>query len=286
MQPRSLWRVLAVSLLVVGGLLLLSLVSQSKTADVNSSGNTISLKAPAFVRSASADPSKPLTGTSFLVDEAGISAYFTATGPIDLEAVKPAFRTIEVQTTDYIIGSVAVTDYPESEDVHVYVHKDGWFLGYYLKADPVGKIYDWRRYTTTAIPTKLEKALSTVSALAGITSFTATFYDFRYPNATTLMLIAEDYANGNDFQVNLPGTFTYYERSWSLGSSMNSWACSPLATWKLDSAEVERHTQNGYWTSQGRLTTAQLTANTFHTVTINVQCGDTWGGLGLVYRVP
>ncbi len=271
---------------VVAAVLLAAFSLVSVLGSTTSANNVYSLRAPSFVGVANAQGAGPQAIASFLDSEAGISAYFSTTGPIDLQAVKAAFRTIEVQTSDYIIGSVAVPDYPESEDVHVYVHKNGWFLAYYLKADPTGKIFDWRRYTTSAISTKLEKALSTVSVLIGITSFTPTFYDFRYPNASTLMLIAEDTNSGNEFQVNLPGTFTYYERSWSLASSMSSWACSPLARWMLDSMEIARQQQDGYATSQGGLTAAQLTANTFHTVTIPVQCGSAWGGLALTYRVP
>lgn len=54
---------------------------------------------------------------------------------------------------------MAVPDYPESEDVHVYVHRDGWFLAYYLVADPAGKIVNWRLYHNTGrnnLSTKLE----------------------------------------------------------------------------------------------------------------------------------
>jgi len=216
MKTRIVRILLLAGIVTVALLAAYSLVSvPSPTASAN---NVYSLRAPSFVGVANAQGVGPQAFASFLDSEAGISAYFSTTGPIDLDAIRPAFRTIEVVSTTYIIGSVAVADYPESEDVHVYVHKNGWFLAYYLKADPTGKIFDWRRYTTTEIPTKLEKALSTVSALVGITPPAATYYDFRYPNATRLMLIAEDTNNGNDFQVNLPGTFTYYERSWSLGS--------------------------------------------------------------------
>ena len=48
--------------------------------------------------------------SSFLDDEAGISAYFDASATIDLNDVRSLFRTIEVETADYIIGSIPVSD--------------------------------------------------------------------------------------------------------------------------------------------------------------------------------
>jgi hypothetical protein len=259
-----------------------------KPAPISNSNNVFNLQLPPFVDVVNAQEAGPQAIASFLDDEAGISAYFSTTAPIDLALVRPAFRTIEVQTADYIIGSVAIADYPESEDVHVYVHTDGWLLAYYLKADPTAKIFDWRRYVISAtIPTKLEKALSSVVSLVGVTSFNATFYDFRYPNANRLMLIAEDSASSDNFQVNVPGSFAYYERSWSLGSSLTFFSgCS--ASWNLDSSQIHSTGSCGFDTSQGFLTPAQLTANTFHTVTVSIGAGygTAWGGLALDYRVP
>jgi hypothetical protein len=249
--------------------------------------NVFDLRLPPFVDVANAQGAGPQAIASFLDTEAGISAYFSTTAPIDLALVQPAFRTIEAQTPDYIIGSVAIPDYPESEDVHVYVRTNGWLLAYYLKADPVAKIFDWQRYIISAtIPTKLEKALSSVVSLIGVTSFNATFYDFRYPNANRLMLIAEDTANGNDFQVNVPSTFTYYERSWSLGSNTScGYPCNGSAKLDFDNTQIGQQACD-FQTSQGLLTVGQLTANIFHTVTVKADCGAAWGGLGLAYRIP
>ncbi|MBM4458275.1 MAG: hypothetical protein FJ011_11005 [Chloroflexi bacterium] len=179
-------RTMIALLLAVSVVLLGSLVSLPRQ-ETGRGPATIALKAPPFVGVASAQSGQQSIG-SFLDNEAGISAYFNAGGPVDLDMAKAAFRTIEVQTADYIIGSVPVADYPESQDVHVYVHKNGWFLAYYLKADPVGKIYDWRRYTDATIPTKLERALAAVAGLVGVPVSSSTYYDFRYPNATHLIL--------------------------------------------------------------------------------------------------
>ncbi len=187
---------------------------------------TIALKAPAFVGVASAQGGQQSIG-SFLDNEAGISAYFNAGGPVDLDMAKAAFRTIEVQTADYIIGSVPVPDCPESADAHVYVHRNGWFLAYYLKADPVGKIFDWHRYTGTTVPTKLEKVLAVVAGLAGAPISASTYYDFRYPNATHLMLIVEDTAKGISEEL-LPKAFTTFSTTRKGGIGMGLSFCKKV----------------------------------------------------------
>ena len=163
-------------------------------------------------------------GVSTISDEAGISAYFQTPGAIDLNAVRSKFRTIERETADYIIGSVPLKDYPNDYDVHVDVQKDGWILTYYLKQDPASKIFDWRAYDTngaTVLTTNLETAITTIVNAVNVVFTTATYYDFSYPNATHLMMIAEAQAGrGNDsFQVNIPETFVIFERSWSFGGN-------------------------------------------------------------------
>ena len=110
----------------------------------------------------------------------------------------------------------------------VYVHRDGWFLAYYLTADPVAKIFDWKKLQVGDIRHHLEAVLADVADARRAQLSTCHFYDFRYPNATHMMLIAEDTDNGNEFQVNLPGSYIYYERSWSLVSETGMWNTQAL----------------------------------------------------------
>jgi len=129
----------------------------------------------------------------FPQDEAGISAYFKSASPVNLADVRGVFRVIEVQTADYIIGSVAVANYPELYDVHVFVHREGWFVAYYLSSDPVSKMIDIKSYTGQTISTLFEKTLSIVAVTAAVPFPGVTFYDFRYPNATHIILVGERY---------------------------------------------------------------------------------------------
>jgi hypothetical protein len=151
-----------------------------------------------------------------LDNEAGISAY-TQTDPINLDNVATAFRVIEARTTDYIIGSVAATGYTEHYDAHVYVHKDGWILAYYLKQDPVSKIVNVQNQTISS--TILYDVVSNVAGTSGLSIGSVKYYDFRYPNATNILFVLENKDNGNDFTIVLPGSYGYYERGWSLYSN-------------------------------------------------------------------
>lgn len=235
--------------------------------------NAIPLQAPPFVAVANAQEEGDAP-TAFPQDEAGISAYFRSSTPVNLADVRSVFRVIEVETSDYIIGSVPVPGYVERYDVHLYVHREGWFLAYYLSADPASKLFDWNSYTRTSIPTRLERVLAIAANTAGIAFPGSTYYDFRYPNATHLMMIAEDTSDGNSFEVRLPGSYSYYERSWSTaytGGNCETWFI-------LDGTDIGH---NG--TAYGSLTAAQLLPETTHTVQIS--CNG-YGGLVLVYRVP
>jgi hypothetical protein len=278
MNAKNIFRFSTVGIVTVVVLFATFSLISKPTSPVNGN-NVFNLQLPPFVGVANAQGAGPQAVANFLDDEAGISAYFSTTAPIDLALVRPAFRTIEAQTPDYIIGSVAIADNPQSEDVHVYVHKDGWLLAYYLKTEPIGKMFDWRHYISGTVATKLDKALATVAGLIGVTSFTPTYYDFLYPNANRLTLIAQDTNSGNQFQVNLPSSFTYYQRSWSFANI----DCG--GSWNLDGVQIYRaNTANEL--VQGTLSPAQLTANTFHTVTLLRDCSRVWGGLALVYRIP
>ncbi len=251
-------------------------------------GPVFSLQAPPFVGIVNAEEGSV---ASIIEDEAGIAAYFQASFGINLNDVRDIYRTIELETADYIIGSVPLPNYyDETEDVHVYVHRDGWILAYYLAGDPVGKIYDWIMYRTTGnITTKLENTLAVVAAEAGVPFPGVTYYHFRYPNATHLMLIAEQayafsgsncgysqYWAADSFSVKLPGTFAYYERSWSLGSTN-------YAEYVLNGARIYYH-GSGLWSSRGTLTTAQLLPDQFHYIAVKACYGYAYGGLALIYR--
>jgi hypothetical protein len=252
-------------------------------APATQDGNrVITLAPPSFLLTANAEGEAV---ESFLEDEAGISVYFTAPATIDLSLARKKYRTIEVETADYIIGSVPVGNNPESEDVHVYTHRNGWMVAYYLAPEAAAKIIDWRLYhdsTKTKFTTKLENGLAAVANEAGILYSNGTYYDFRHPNANRLMLIGE-YGDGGSFQVYLPGTLNWTdpesERSWSL-------AGEDTTTFKLDGNTIISVNVNEWGSRSGTLSVAQLLPDQYHTVQVETGWTHVYGGLALVYRVP
>jgi len=232
-------------------------------------------------------PAVKAQSSSFLEREAGISAYVNANRAINLTQVKDVFRTLEVQTSDYLIGSVPVSNYDETEDVHAYVHKDGWILVYYLANDPLSKIIDWRAYNTTAIPTKLEQALGTLASRVGVGTTNVAFYDFRFPTATHLMLAGK--SNGS-FQIKLPDGFEYYQMGWSAGYSGGYCCNDSKGTFVLDNSVIkslDSKIADTWLTDYGNLTNGQLLAGSYHTITAksdDVKAATSFAGVAVIYK--
>ena len=163
-----------------------------------------------------------LTGSAsasvdFPADEAGISAYVKAKDVIDLNAAKPAFTTIERETADYIIGTVALSGHTEEQYPHVYVSTDGWVVAYYPNNRPSSWILPWKDYSGGPISsTTLSKAAGIVCNQIGGTTTGLKYYDFRYEDASKMMIILESKASGTDvIYVTIPTTFTVYVVDWS-----------------------------------------------------------------------
>jgi hypothetical protein len=290
MNKRKLARIV---LVMVGGLLTLMTVgwvngrSQANQTDSN---GVFSLIAPSFAGTAYADGEPNALLNDFPDDEVGIAAYINSGQTIDLDDVEDIYRTIETHTSEYILGSVGVTDYNEDHDVHVYINTNGWIMAYYRETEPVGKILDWRHYDGgTSIPTKLDQVLDDASAAAGLPSLASTYYHFAWPNANRLMLIAERGGGiaSHTFDVTIPGTFTYYERSWSVAVTANN-SCES-ATYLLDGDTIATVCGNSsLWEyEQGKFTSSELSVNDLHTVTIatnHLDAGEYgFGGLALIY---
>jgi hypothetical protein len=202
---------------------------------------------------------------SVIEKEAGLCAYCSAGAPIKLSAARNAFRTIETETPEYILGSVPVPGYGNDWDAHAYVSRDGWILVYYLKDMPAAGTIDWNTYTGKGIGTKLENALANLAAAAGAAYYGPTYYDFRYPNATHMMIIADE----GSFDVKLTSSFGYSELS-----------CSGHYV------EVDGKRIFDGW-GYASLTAAQLRPDVYHTLLASRYYGEpALVALVLIYRVP
>lgn len=237
------------------------------------------------------EPVNPDLRAVSLENEAGISAYGQL-GYVDLEMVKPAFKTIEDETSQYIIGSVPLPDYPESDDVHVYINTSGWMIAYYLNQELSAKIIDWHQYRTQGtFGTKLADALTIVSAQMGYALPPITYYDFRYPDANKLTIILdEEPATGIDtFWVTLPCQDHYfYGREWSHGVFRHT-SYNYGSYLRLDDQQIDYlvPTGPGWIIEEGTFTPLQLACDAPHEISIENTNGgqiDSYAGIAVIYR--
>jgi hypothetical protein len=152
-------------------------------------------------------------GGSFLEKEAGICAYVKANKTLDINRAKNYFRTIEKEGPDFVVGSVPIPGYDTPEDAHMFIHKDGWIIAYYSKAEPVAKIIDWRSYQPGKVVTKLYQALANVAGGLGVSLTNVKYYHYAYPEANKLMIIVDR----DSFKITIPGEIPIYEVNASIG---------------------------------------------------------------------
>jgi hypothetical protein len=90
-----------------------------------------------------------------------------------------------------------------------------------------------------------------------------------------MLLVAEDDANGNEFTIQLPSSFGYFERGWALACTFNNCnyfqldGVSPAITWSSN------------YMCYGTITASQLLPDVTHTIRV-----DKYGMLIITYRVP
>jgi hypothetical protein len=85
------------------------------------------------------------------------------------------------------------------------------------------------------------------------------------------MLIAEDEANGNDFTIQLPSAYEYFERGWA---SSRAWVT-------LDGTSLSASGHDILYVPYGSITASQLSPDATHTVAVYE-----WGAMVILYRVP
>ncbi len=228
-------------------------------------GQTYLLVNPVFAQSASSE-------TTFLEEEAGMTIYVDIGRSIDLEVAKTVYRTLEKETANYTVGSIALPDLPESEDVHCFVHKDGWIVVYYLKAEPIGKIIDWSYWSGGKLTkNKLQVGLEQMGNALGASVTGAKYYHYQYSYANKCMLIIETLvgAGEDSFNITIPLDFTVYERAWSHYSEYTHSGSYP-SYFKIDGTTISSITADEQ-TRYGQLTVAQLSPDMVHTVSVSDQ---------------
>lgn len=230
---------------------------QGKSAqNGRANGMGMYLVEPAFAQQAEA---------SFLEQEAGLAIYTGLSREIDMETAKAGFKTVERETDTYIIGSFSISEYEKygKEDLHCFVHRDGWIVVYYLSGNPTAKTLNWQDLGNN----KLEMGLAEMCSAIGVVPPYVRYYHFEYPDAAELMVIAK--WQNRSFRVMIPSNFIVYERSWSSSQSSGSL--------EIDGTRISKSSRGGEYGTYGLVTPTQLKQDVFHTVSGNC-------AIVLVYR--
>ena len=252
--------------------------------------NAIPLAPPGFLDAASAEGAD-VSVLEAIADEAGIAAYFKAGSAIDLNDVRAEFRVVEDETGTYIIGSVPVSGYPESDDVHAYVDVDGWILVYYPQDEGwlVGDTVDWLAYYNagnTDLTTKLESVVETLAAAATVSYTGSTHYHFQYPNATSFAVLVEQTSSSGSFDFSIPGEWTYLERSYSLAWLGN--ADPTTMEFTLNGTLIYDDSRGPGWHDRvSTLSPTEVPVDVTHTASFSGGNVDTvYGSIVVLYQVP
>lgn len=246
---------------------------------------------------------EPIEGLSVFEAQAGISAY-TKVDNVNLELAETALRNVEVRTDEYIIGPILLDNYSETWEMHVYVDTAGWIIVYHLKEKRASMIIDWLGYEAAGYQlsgSKLELALDKVATAMGVEVSDVKYYDFRYPDATNMMIVVDAEAgNGytETFKIMLSGTsLEMYNMTWShaihcTGDCYHS-AWYLYGNIKIDDEIVSNRSASGWGIWEGDITSDQLSSDIFHTVSLYHQrsssiyswvYGVSYVGIVLIYK--
>ncbi|MEM3578554.1 MAG: hypothetical protein QXX51_08970 [Candidatus Bathyarchaeia archaeon] len=198
----------AAALLILGlSVSLLSIQKREEPSDIP----MLTLVKPALAQTSG-------SSTTFLDEEAGIALYTDVKQTIDLAKAKNVYRTVEKETLDYVVGSVALPNLQTSDDAHCFIHRNGWIVIYYLKGEPASKILDWRYYSGGKLSkNKLQLGLEKVCSTLGITASEVGYYHFQYPQANRLLIIIGSQTGSGEhvFYYQIPSSLDVFEGSWS-----------------------------------------------------------------------
>jgi len=296
MKNRVIWKMLALLVaiaIILGGTALFNSWTKSK----EKGNNIFSLEIPSFIKTVKASElNGQKEGTSFLIEEAGISAYVNVRESIDIEKAETAFKSIETVNNTYIIGEINVTGVPEYAYPHAYIHEDGWIVAYYSKNAPASKIMQWNEYEGGTISTTtLEDAIHEICLAIEFPFSTIEgdikYYDFENPNANRMMLIVETVSGdfSDSFNLEIPVECWLYEASWShYFSGYLSSYYGEYSRIKIDGDIINQITggESRTYFGYGAFTSDQLEVGVLHTISVEHEDGSNVSGVAvvLIYR--
>jgi len=160
-----------------------------------------------------------------LQTQAGLSAYATITDTISLDLVRSIFSSIEVENSDYIQGEYALSG--RTDKVKLAIGSAGWAIAWHTRDYASQHLYDCPSFNGS-LPAQIinrpERAILEVSNALGITTTTASFYDFRNPQANGIT-IHWLFLPGNGSQtssIDLPLLNAYIERGYIFCTALSN----------------------------------------------------------------
>lgn len=249
------------------------------------------------------------SGNAFPEGEAGIAAYISTGQVVDLEKVKTIFSSVEKVGDNYIVGVVKIPDWGGNIPVHLYADTDGWMVSYLKKDEPVSMIMQWGSSDAdnpvlgVIRSTTLEDALYKAGDAAGV-GIVATgikYYDFEFPNANQMTIIAKTRATAGSsiHQIEIPESYMLFDSAYYYYEYYFTWGFyesqrrSTTSSLKVDDAAISNaatgwigEDKYGWWRAidqyQGAIQPGML-----HTISISHDGADQ-GSAGvatvLIYR--
>lgn len=224
--------------------------------------------------------------TSFLEEEAGIASWAQVSG-VNLDMAENALKTVEAKTAEYIIGSVSLESYDESDDVHVYADTAGYVVAYYLRAEKASKIIDWKdnyvngQITGTKVGTALQRVCNEMSLYVPEINYC----DFRYPDATKMMIVTDEAIDSTEtFRIKVPSEFIIYSRSWSHAINDNVGTSYYITSnIKIDTTLLNEGSSHKWAFWEGELSITQLSPNEYHEISLYDDGDGTFSAVGIVF---
>lgn len=189
-------------------------------------------------------------------------------------------------------GYERLTEFDEDAEVQVFLHHDGWIVAYLTRHQTASALFDWVNYEEKRLTSTIIESVVELLALdSGVDDFKVDYYDFRYPDATNLMLVA-DHADADrpneSFEIIIPRQITVYESFWSSAqfgirtyyNSRYPGECV-LNDEKLASLDPGGERWR-LWS--GELTKAKLPPDTNHKLSVSADNRSSYCGIAIVYR--
>ena len=155
---------------------------------------------------------------NFLEGEAGIAGY----GKVSWDAptngttwnnIKDQLQITEIEGDNYVVGTLAVTDYSTRWDPHVYIDKDGWVVVYWPKDETRSILLDIKAGFGKTL---VERLILSIASSGGQASPPINYYDFANPTANRILVASLPLSKVGDstFSVTIPPGIALLAAGW------------------------------------------------------------------------